>query len=78
MTCWAEGIEDVSDPGRNGSQHGSQPRERLPSLPDHSDQADGDHIGSQTDLDEAQHNTGAYGSEGWGFESLRARQVTAG
>src|SRR5262245_46869435 len=36
-------------------------------------QTDGDHASSRTDPDDAERLTGIYGSEGWGFESLRAR-----
>jgi hypothetical protein len=36
-------------------------------------QADGGHASLRTDLDDAERRTGIYGSEGWGFESLRAR-----
>jgi hypothetical protein len=38
-------------------------------------QARGDHASSRTDPDHAERLTGIYGSEGWGFESLRARLV---
>ncbi len=31
------------------------------------------HASSRTDPDEAEQTAGIYGSEGWGFESLRAR-----
>jgi len=34
---------------------------------------DGDHASSRTDPDNAERVTGIYGSEGWGFETLRAR-----
>ena len=40
-------------------------------------QADGDHASSRTDPDNAERLTGIYGSEGWGFESLRARRSSA-
>jgi hypothetical protein len=43
-------------------------------------QAVGDHASLRTDPDDAERLTGIYGSEGWGFESLRARskmQVSA-
>jgi hypothetical protein len=36
-------------------------------------QAGRDHASSRTDPDNAERLTGIYGSEGWGFESLRAR-----
>ena len=36
-------------------------------------QAGGDHASLRTDPDDAERLTGIYGSEGWGFESLRAR-----
>ena len=36
-------------------------------------QVGGDHASSRTDPDNAERLTGIYGSEGWGFESLRAR-----
>jgi hypothetical protein len=32
------------------------------------------HASSRTDPDDAERRTGIYGSEGWGFESLRARK----
>ena len=38
-------------------------------------QATGDFPRSRTDLDDAERDTGNYRSEGWGFESLRARTV---
>jgi len=56
-----------------GSQLGSHPDERLPTQANGSGQAGGDHASSRTDLDDAERLTGTYGSEGWGFESLRAR-----
>ena len=38
-----------------------------------SGQAGDDHASLRTDPDDAERDTGIYGSEGWGFESLRAR-----
>jgi hypothetical protein len=49
---------------------------RANNFPRHADecgQAAGNHARSQTDPDNAERDTGNYGSEGWGFESLRAR-----
>jgi hypothetical protein len=45
---------------------------------DESEQAAGDCARSRTDPDEAERDAGIYGSEGWGFESLRAHHVSAG
>jgi hypothetical protein len=59
-----------------GSQRGSHRGERLSRQADESGQAGGDHASSRTDPDDAERDTGNYGSEGWGFESLRARQQT--
>jgi hypothetical protein len=56
-----------------GSQRGSHPGERLPSRADGYGQAIGDHASLRTDPDNPERLTGIYGSEGWGFESLRAR-----
>jgi hypothetical protein len=41
-------------------------------------QAAGDYARWRTDPDGAERDAGNYGSEGWGFESLRARHVSAG
>jgi hypothetical protein len=56
-----------------GSQHGSHPGEPLPAQANGSGQAYGDHASLRTDPNHTERLTGIYGSEGWGFESLRAR-----
>jgi hypothetical protein len=48
----------------------------FPRRADDSGRAACDHARSRADPDDAERDTGIYGSEGWGFESLRARQVT--
>jgi hypothetical protein len=45
----------------------------FPRQANQSGQAVGDHASLRTHPDDAERLTGIYGSEGWGFESLRAR-----
>ena len=45
----------------------------FPRQANESGRAGGDHASLRTDPDDAERDTGIYGSEGWGFESLRAR-----
>jgi hypothetical protein len=47
----------------------------FPRQADERGQAAGNHPSPRTDPDDAEQLTGIYGSEGWGFESLRARHL---
>jgi len=59
-----------------GANVGANRMNDFPRYAYRSGQADGDHARSWTDPDDAERLTGIYGSEGWRFESLRARQAT--
>ena len=56
-----------------GANVGATRANSFPRQVDEYGQATGDHARSRTGLDDAERLTGIYGSEGWGFESLRAR-----
>ena len=55
-----------------GANVGATPGEQLPRQADRYGQTTDDHPSSRTGPDGAERLTGIYGSEGWGFESLRA------
>ena len=56
-----------------GAMSGAIGANDFPRQSDGSGRAAGDHASSRTDPDDTERLTGIYGSEGWGFESLRAR-----
>ena len=60
-----------------GAMSGAIGANDFPRQSDGSGRAAGDHASSRTDPDDTERLTGIYGSEGWGFESLRARPVVS-
>jgi len=60
-----------------GANVGATRANNIPRQADRYGQPGRDHPSARTDPDDAERLTGIYGSEGWGFESLRARTPLA-
>jgi hypothetical protein len=70
-------IEALDEDAFAGANMGATEANGFPRQANNHEQAGGDDARSRTDPDDAERLTDIYGSEGWGFESLRARSIPA-